>query len=260
MDKHTEGLNGLRLAYELVGNEGPLVVLLHGFLEDRTIWDKSRLSRMQQRFLLIDLPGHGASASVEYITIEEMASSVRAVLDECPVEPALIAGHSMGGYVALAYADQYNTPAVVLLNSTCAADTEEKKHQRTQAAQYVLAERRSFISGSIPNLFAPENREKHSEVIQSLIDRAASISPGSIVASLIAMRDRPDRSSLLNKSAIRVISGRKDAIIDIDRLEELPLVDHVILENTAHMGMFEQPDEFWRTFERMVRESVQTST
>lgn len=260
MDKHAEGLNGARLAYELVGNEGPLVVLLHGFLEDRTIWDKARLSRMQRRFLLIDLPGHGASASVESITVEEMASSVRAVLDKCSVEPALMAGHSMGGYVALAYADQYNTPAVLLLHSTCVADTQEKKNQRTQAAEYVLAERRSFISRAIPNLFAPENRKKNSEVIQSLIDRAASINPGSIVASLIAMRDRPDRSSLLNKAAIRAISGRKDMIIDIDRLAALPLADHVILENAAHMGMFEQPDEFWSIFDRIVRESVQTST
>jgi pimeloyl-ACP methyl ester carboxylesterase len=98
------------VSYSDIG-KGSTVVLLHGFLENKTMWKDlvPNLSK-KNRVLSIDLLGHGETESLGYVhSMEENAEIVKAVLSHLKIRKAVIIGHSMGGYVALAFAEMFPT-------------------------------------------------------------------------------------------------------------------------------------------------------
>ncbi len=114
--------------------KGTAIVLLHGFLENSTMWKPfiSRLSK-KNRVITIDLLGHGKTECLGYVhTMEDMAEAVKAVLSKLRLRRVVVIGHSMGGYVALAFVEKYsnNVKGLCLMNSTATADSEEKKINR----------------------------------------------------------------------------------------------------------------------------------
>ena len=117
--------------------EGNVIVLLHGFLENLNIWNKlADELKKTHRVIRIDLLGHGKTECLGYIhTMEEMAEAVKAVLDYLKTERYVIIGHSMGGYVALAFAEKYhnNIVGLCLANSTSKPDSDERKRNRNRA-------------------------------------------------------------------------------------------------------------------------------
>ena len=105
--------------------KGTVIVLLHGFLENKKMWDFyiSEFAK-KNRVIAIDLLGHGESECLGYVhSMEDHADAVQAVLSDLRIRKAIFIGHSMGGYVALAFAELYpdNTKGLVLLNSTARA-------------------------------------------------------------------------------------------------------------------------------------------
>ena len=118
--------------------KGTAVVLLHGFLENQTMWnDYIPEFSKKYRVITIDLLGHGQTECMGYVhTMEDMADAVHAVLarNSESAKPFFV-GHSMGGYVALAFAELYpdNVKGLVLLNSTSRADSDERKANRDRA-------------------------------------------------------------------------------------------------------------------------------
>ena len=89
--------------------KGRAVVLLHGYLGSHKIWEQtvSNLSKTY-RVIAIDLPGHGGTSSYGYAhSMELMAKCVKSVMDHLRLKTYVIVGHSMGGYVALAFADLF---------------------------------------------------------------------------------------------------------------------------------------------------------
>jgi len=141
-----------------------VVVLLHGFLENHTMWkDLTPDLAQTHRVIAIDLLGHGQSESLGYIhTMEMMADSVAQVLNTLHIDVVTFVGHSMGGYVALAYAEKYpfNVNGICLLNSTPASDSAERKLNRDRAIKAVKHNSKTFVSMAIGNLFAVNNRER----------------------------------------------------------------------------------------------------
>ena len=127
---------GTDIFYEDAG-KGSAVVLLHGFLENVTIWNSLKEELLSRyRVITIDLLGHGKTGCLGYVhTMEMMAETVKAVLDELMVRRVSLIGHSMGGYVALAFAEAHpdDVKALVLVNSTTSADSEVKKKNRDRA-------------------------------------------------------------------------------------------------------------------------------
>ena len=119
-----------KISYSDTG-KGNAVVLLHGFLENQTMWqDLVPELRQKNRIITIDLLGHGNTECLGYVhSMEDNAEAVQAVLTKLRIRKAVFVGHSMGGYVALAYAELYpeSMRALVLLNSTSNADSEENQ-------------------------------------------------------------------------------------------------------------------------------------
>ena len=123
------------------------MVLLHGFLFSSGIWhDLAASLARSYRVICIDLPGHGESGCFGYVhSMELMAQAVKAVLDQLRLKRYVMAGHSMGGYVALAFAELYpdNLRGLALFHCTAYPDTAEKRHERERAANLIAGNRRT---------------------------------------------------------------------------------------------------------------------
>ena len=155
----------------------------------------------KNRIITIDLLGHGETECLGYVhTMEDNADAVHAVLAELRIRKVILLGHSMGGYVALAFAELYPeyVTGLVLLNSTATADSEERKVNRDRAIRAVKQSFVNFISLSIANLFSEENRERLVSEIESVKNKALKTPLQGIVASLEGMKIRTDREVLLH--------------------------------------------------------------
>lgn len=216
-----------KIAYAETG-KGTAVVLLHGFLENSTMWNSyiEELSK-KNRVVTIDLLGHGQTECIGYLhTMEDMADTVHCVLTELRIRKAIFVGHSMGGYVSLAFAELYpdSVKGIVLLNSTSRADSEERKLNRDRAIKAVKQSYTTFISMSIANLFSEENRELLTEEIEAVKLEALKTPLQGIVAALEGMKIRKDREVLLHFAPypVLLILGKKDPVLNYeDNLEQI---------------------------------------
>lgn len=215
------------IAYSDTG-KGTAVVFLHGFLENSTMWDAfiPELSK-KYRVLTIDLLGHGRTESLGYVhTMEDQADMVFAVLSELRIRKAALIGHSMGGYVALAFAELYPdaVKGIALINSTSVADSDERKKNRDRAIQVVKKDHASFVKLSIANLFSEDNREKLADKIEAIKVEALKTPLRGIVAALEGMKIRKDREVLLHFAPypIILVLGKKDPVLNYeDSLEQI---------------------------------------
>lgn len=199
--------------------KGTAVVLLHGFLENATMWDFFiPVLAKKYRVITIDLLGHGQTESLGYVhTMEDNADAVHAVLAELRIRKAIFAGHSMGGYVALAFAELYpdNIKGLALINSTAKADSDERKANRDRAIKAVKQNYTNFVRLSISNLFSEDNREKLETEIEAVKEQALKTPLQGIVASLEGMKTRKDREVLLHFAPfpILLVLGKKDGVL-----------------------------------------------
>ena len=179
----------------------------------------------KNRIITIDLLGHGETECLGYVhTMEDNADAVHAVLSELRIRKAIFVGHSMGGYVALAFAELYpeTVKGLVLLNSTTRADSDERKINRDRAIKAVKQSFMNFISLSIANLFSESNRERLSSEIENVKKEALKTPLQGIVASLEGMKIRQDREVLLHLAPypILLILGEKDPVLNYEETKE----------------------------------------
>ena len=202
--------------------KGIAMVLLHGFLENSTMWNfYTDTFSEKYRVISIDLLGHGQTESMSYIhTMEDMADTVHAVLSHLNIPKAVFVGHSMGGYVSLAFAELYPEmiSGLVLLNSTSKEDSQERKLNRMRAIKAVKQNADIFVSMSIANLFSEENREKLNTEIEAVKKEAIQTPLQGIISALEGMKIRKDREFLLHQAnfPILLILGKKDPVLNYD--------------------------------------------
>ena len=207
-----------KISYSDTG-KGNAIVLIHGFLENQTMWQDLAPELCQKyRVITLDLLGHGESDCLGYVhSMEENADVVQAVLSKLRIRKAVFVGHSMGGYVALAFAELYpeKIRGLVLLNSTSKADSEERKDNRNRAIKAVKKDYTTFVRLSITNLFSEENREILTDEIEKVKIEALKTPLQGIVASLEGMKNRKDREVLLHLSPYpkMLILGEKDPVL-----------------------------------------------
>lgn len=199
--------------------KGTAVVLLHGFLENSSMWHYFVPHfNKKNRVVTIDLLGHGNTESMGYVhTMEDQAEIVRAVLNHLKIKKAIFVGHSMGGYVALAFAELYPDfiKGLVLLNSTSLADSDEKKKNRDRAIKAVKKDYITFVRLSIANLFSEEKRNVLIDEIEKVKIEALKTPLQGIIAALEGMKIRIDREVLLHFSYYPklLILSRKDPVL-----------------------------------------------
>ncbi|MFV8331607.1 alpha/beta fold hydrolase [Flavobacterium sp. GSP14] len=231
--------------------KGTAIVLLHGFLENKGMWDFYIPEfAKKNRVITIDLLGHGETECLSYLqTMEDNADAVHAVLSELRLRKAIFVGHSMGGYAALAFAELYpdTIKGLVLLNSTAKADSAERKINRDRAIKAVKQSFVNFISLSIANLFSESNRERLSSEIENVKKEALKTPLQGIVASLEGMKIRPDRDVLLHLTSYPklLILGEKDPVLNYEETKEQIESTNVKLVTfpDGHMSHIENQDQ-----------------
>lgn len=236
---------------------GPVVVFVHGFCESKDIWISfaDRLS-INYRVVCLDLPGFGESLlDREQVSMEWFADEVHKLMKLLNIHTFTFVGHSLGGYVGLAYAEKYaqHLSGLCLFHSTAYADSEERKINRDKTIAFIHKYGADMFTQSfIEPLFLLKNRQALKNEIAELKSIAKQSSEKGIIATTGAMRDRIERTHVLVelKIPVLIIGGKNDATIPINKLEELALLSKTIqlaaIEECGHMGMYEQKE---KTFE-----------
>ena len=248
---HYIHFKGKKLAYKVQGKGQPLV-LLHGLCEDSTIWDEFIKGLSDFQIIRPDLSGFGESEILPEHSIDLMAESVKALLDELNISKCVMVGHSMGGYVSMSFAKKY--PSVLtgigLFHSHPFEDTVEKKAERQKAIAFIKQNGHIvYVKQLIPKLFAELFATSNEFLINGLIFKASKYPPETIIGAQEAMLNRTDNSAVLKESKIPVllIIGKQDKVVPYDiSLKMMPLAsvaDIHILPKVAHMGMFTAKDK-----------------
>jgi len=228
---------------------GKTVVLLHGFLESLKIWDSfSEMLSKHFNVISIDLPGHGESGSLgEVHSMGLMAETVHAVLEHLKIENCVIAGHSMGGYVAVHFAEKYpdKVKGFGFFHSHADADTPEAKNNRNRTIAILNKNYISWVNQFIPDLFAVCNKDKFIPEIKQLQQIAGKMNASQIIAAQMGMRDRESKLTFLETTDLPVfyIIGKDDSKMVVSKvMEQILLPKHcelLLLANIGHMGFIE---------------------
>tara|TARA_R110002074_G_scaffold195405_5_gene361654 strand:- start:162 stop:953 length:792 start_codon:yes stop_codon:yes gene_type:complete len=231
--------------------KGSVVVLLHGFLENSTMWNAiiPEISKTN-RVLSIDLLGHGKTECLGYVhSMETMADAVFEVLKSLRIRKITLIGHSMGGYVSLAFAENHPTmiKGLCLMNSTSLADEEERKELRARANKMVQHNFKNMVQMSFTNLFSEKSRTKFKPEMELALAEALKTPVQGYIACQEGMRIRPNRTHVLSENSFKklIIIGKKDPVLTFEEaLEEVKKTNsEAIVFEDGHMSHIENKEE-----------------
>ncbi|GAB2471351.1 hypothetical protein GCM10011375_37840 [Hymenobacter qilianensis] len=238
------------------------VIFLHGYLESPAIWSAFIGDHFADYQVLTPaLPGYDPTHAATDYSLEAAAEALRATLAAAGVSRAVLVGHSMGGYVALAFAEQY--PGLVaglgLFHSSALPDNEEDLERRTRNRTFlqehgVAAYADEFLQ---PQL-SPTHRESLTHEVQQLQAIAAAVPLAVALGSLDAIGQRPDRRAVLEKATYPVlfIAGKDDRAVPPEKTHaESLLPDYctvVWLAGVGHLGFVERPRDTRRAVRQLV--------
>jgi 3-oxoadipate enol-lactonase len=247
----------MTLAYEEHGAGKP-VVLLHAFPLDRTMWRPQidALRAANYRVILPDLKGFGENhAASDFNSMEEMAREVASFLDMIEIERAVIGGLSMGGYVTLnlfrLFPEKFS--ALLLFDTTSAADTDEKRQSRFEMIEKI--ERRgaaALIENMLPNLVSDHTKTEKPDLYQQINSMIEQVNPKAAIAALQAMAERSDHTALLKQITVPtlLIFGAEDKITDLETAEmmrsKISGAKLCVIPKAGHYSNLEAPDDFNR--------------
>jgi pimeloyl-ACP methyl ester carboxylesterase len=256
-------VNDHAISYRILGNGYP-VMLVHGFGEDARVWEKQE-PVLEKNFQLVipDLPGSGQSDSTEDMSMEGMARVLKEVLDQSGIDSCIMIGHSMGGYITLAFAELFpeRLKAFGLFHSTAYADNEEKKTARRRGIEFIQEQGpEKFLEQSTRNLFSEEFRIKNPAEVQEFVDRFTNFPAQSLVNYYEAMMQRPDRTRVLKEftGPVMFIIGKHDNAISPDQVLEqchLPRLAYIqLLMHSGHLGMIEETEASTGFLEKFLKD------
>ncbi len=233
--------------------KGTACIILHGYLESlETFTDLACELAQSSRVICIDLPGHGNSDLKQAnVSIEDMAECVSRVIQYLDIDKVHMLGHSMGGYVALAFADRYPDKLLsfTFLHSTANADTEEKRFNRIREIEFIRKGKKELICNTaIPNTFSKHNQETFADEIDVLKKIALSVEDEGVVVALKAMMNRPDRNQTLRDLSVPKYSfiGKDDNFIPFEKGMEWASangMNPVVFEKSGHMSFIEEKEK-----------------
>jgi pimeloyl-ACP methyl ester carboxylesterase len=254
----TKSINyrGSLLYYQDEGSGSP-VILLHGFGESGSIWNE-QVNFLQHDFRIIvpDIPGSGLSKMPDmgdqFLNMEDYADAIKSIFDQENIETCTLIGHSMGGYITMAFAAKYpeKLNGFGLFHSTAMADSEEKKTVRQKGISFIQSHGPvAFLEEAIPNLYGAAYKAKNQAGLSKHVEESSSISATTLINYYRGMMQRPDHKAVLQNfdKPVLFIMGEEDKTVNLQETlsqSHLPVESHVhIWKEVAHMGMREATEK-----------------
>ena len=252
--------------YSVKGSAKQVVVLLHGYLESKEMWNElSDFLSEKYKVICIDLPGHGKTKTFgNEHSMEFMVDVVNTVIQELNINKFLLVGHSMGGYVSLAFAEKYSEKlsALVMFHSHVYADDDTKKINRDREIKLVQdGKYKTIVEVNIPNMYATKNLEKFANDLQFSKQIALNTPESGVIAALNGMKNRNDRFNIVANTKIPILflPGKYDNLIpyieDDKQFTASELVETVVL-NSGHMGMFEDKEKAFSVLNKFIDKNI----
>lgn len=239
--------------------DGPAVLLVHGFPFDRAMWrlQVGALTAAGYRVVVPDLPGFGRAEEVgrdlaPLDSVDGMAAALWRLLDHLHVPKAVVAGFSMGGYVALAMAAQApdRLLGLALLDTRAEADTDAARAKRDEAiAQVVAHGTRPLAMAMVANQLTEATRSAERLLVDEVRAMMLRQPKASVAAALKALRDRPDRRGLLATLdvPVLVVVGDQDKVTPLESAQAMHAAarrgELKVIQGAAHLSPMERPDE-----------------
>ncbi|WP_218597982.1 alpha/beta fold hydrolase [Polaribacter sp. NJDZ03] len=241
--------------------KGSVVVLIHGFLENSTMWDKivPELTK-RNRIITIDLLGHGKSDCLGYVhSMELFAKTVEAVLKHLKIRKFILVGHSLGGYISLALAkmNPSKIKGLCLLNSTSEKDSEERIKIRIRANKMVQNNFENMVKMSISNLFNQEHVSTYKEEIEAIKKEALKTSLQGYVAANEGMKNRLNTNAVLAENNFKklIIVGEKDLVLNLESSKEeaKKTNSELVVFPDGHMSHIENTPELILSLKKFIK-------
>lgn len=242
---------------------GDALVLLHGFPLDSTMWDaQAEHLSANYRVIAPDFRGFGRSRRSDPFTLDSLADDVHLFLDQLVALPCVLAGLSMGGYVAQVYARKYpkDLRGLVLVDTKAEGDTPQAKEGRNAMIELVRSSGAGAVAEAlVPKLLAEGTLKSRPEIVRGLRGMIANCPPRTIEYALAALRDRPDLSGDLASIGVPtlIVVGDQDAITPPNFSEAMhkaiPNAKLEVIRAAGHMSPMEQPEQVNRAVEQFMR-------
>ena len=235
----------INLYYVEQGHGIPLV-FLHGYPLDHRIW-LPVFPFLKQGIHIIapDLRGQGRSPVPEGVySMALMVDDVIRLLDKLKIEKAVLAGHSMGGYVTFEFWHLHpdRVTGIALVATRANADSEEKKLDRLQTAEDVLT------NGTAKVVNTMLTRLTHRWTLHSQIKEIMEgITPQGVAGVLRGIAERENATPWLAqiKFPVSVIAGREDQLVPVEEAikmaDDLPNSEMAVIDQAGHLLMMEEP-------------------
>ena len=250
----------INISFSDVG-KGTAIVLIHGFLENKTMWKNiAPILSQRNRVISIDLLGHGDTACLGYVhSLELFAEAIEAALKHLKLRRYFIVGHSLGGYVALTLADR-NPDAIkglCLLNSTSNEDDEERKALRIRANKMVQNNFENLVRMSFVNLFTETSRNAFRKEINLALKEALKTPVQGYIAANEGMGLRPNQNHVLANNSFKklIIAGKKDPVLSYEKSVEEASATKTELKTltNGHMSHIENLEELQDLLKEFVK-------
>lgn len=240
----------IQISYSDIGI-GKVVLLLHGFLENKQMFDAfiPEITKTN-RIITVDLLGHGNTPCIGYVhTMEDQAEMIKSLITQLNVSKVIVIGHSMGGYIALALMDLYPNlvEGLILLNSSAMEDSHERKINRNRGIKVAQTDYATLVQLSVRNLFALDSKEKLISEIEKTKKEALKTPLQGYIAAQEGMKNRKNRLKMLESASIPkvLILGRRDPVLNYEETKkkhEKTSVQLITFEN-GHMSTLEDKAE-----------------
>jgi len=248
---------------------GEVVVLLHGYLESLEVWNGfAEKLALKFRVIAIDLPGHGHSDICgEVHSMEFMAEAVRELLDSLNINKVFLTGHSLGGYVTLAFLELFPEylSGYCLFHSQPFPDPPAALEKRKREIEIVkMGKKNLMYPDNVTMMFAPSNLVKFSAALQRSKDIASKIPGDGIIAILNGMMIRPSRLAFMEKGRVPClwILGSMDNYIPCDFVQSKVILPAnarvVILKNSGHIGFIEEEEKSVEVITEFIKSTLKT--
>lgn len=246
------------------------LLFIHGFGEDHLVW-KSQIEFLSKFYRVIapNLPGvHCAPLPIHHSeppSIRHYVEVMHELMHHLNIDQYYVMGHSMGGYIGLAFADYYvnHVMGLGLIHSTTYADSDAKKESRMKVAEFLKEwGTEKYLQTATANLFSNRFKKENPDAIQQVIESAADISKEAMIQFVMAMRNRPAHTHLLTQKRIPIwmIVGEEDIAVPIEdslaQTQLLPAQNVIVLKEVGHMGMLEASDEVNQSIHRFIQNTI----